>query len=321
MKQVIARPFLLSTVFIAIFAIIGGIFLSRSLFAHKSFAKTVHPTSLSSCGKTVSCKTLPISATNIKKEATATPTPSATPTLSEQNVQNQTTNSGFCLNVPVLLYHHIQPQAIAVQNGQTSLTVDNNIFDSQMAYLATNGYHTISAEALVNAVISHTQLPPKTVVVTADDGYLDIFTYAYPTIQKYHIILNVMVPTGLVGVTSGTNTYYTWDELKQMVDSGMVFAYNHTWSHYPLAQGPVSKDIYEITTAQTQLQQHLGKADPILVYPYGSGQGIAWVENLVKQQGYVAAFSTLYGRYQCDSNLMALPRIHIGNAPLPQYGI
>lgn len=307
MKQAISRPFLLSALLVVLLAIITGISLSRFLFTHKSFAKEKAVTRLPVASKSAT----------LKKEAT----PSATPTLGEGNAQNQTATTGFCLNVPVLMYHHVQPEAIAQQKGQTSLTVDNNIFDSQMAYLVTNGYHTISAETLVNAVISHTQLPPKTVVVTADDGYLDIFTYAYPIIQKYHITLNVMVPTGLVGVTSGTNTYYTWDELKQMVNSGSVFAYNHTWSHYPLAQGPVSKDVYEITTAQTQLAQHLGKTAPILVYPYGSGQGIPWVAALLKQQGFVAAFSTLYGRYQCDSNLMALPRIHIGNAPLSEYGI
>jgi hypothetical protein len=52
---------------------------------------------------------------------TATPTPA--PLL------------GFCLKVPVLMYHHIQPEATAKELGQTSLTVDNGIFDQQMSYL------------------------------------------------------------------------------------------------------------------------------------------------------------------------------------------
>lgn len=227
---------------------------------------------------------------------------------------------GFCLQVPVLLYHHIQPQSIAEEKGQTSLNVDSGIFDQQMGYLATKGYHTISAEELVNALTAHTQLPANSIVVTMDDGYLDNYVYAYPVMQKYHLIGNLMVPTGLLGNTSGTNSYYSWDQLKEMVGSGIMFAYNHTWSHYAMASGPTDKDIFEMKTAQEQLQQHLGKVYPLFVYPYGSGQTLGWVQQLVKANGFVAAFSTLGGRYDCEGNILYLPRIHIGNAPLSSYG-
>lgn len=229
--------------------------------------------------------------------------------------------SGYCLQVPVLLYHHTQPQADAVAKGQTSLTVDNTIFDGQMAYLASSGYTALSAQQLVNAILSHAQVPAKSVVITLDDAYLDNFQYAFPVLQKYHLVGNLMVPTGLLGVNAGTNSYFTWDQLRQMVGSGIMFAYNHTWSHYPMAQGPVQKDTEELTTAQSQLQQYLGTASPIFTYPYGSGQTTGWVEQLLKDKGYVAAFSTLAGTYQCEGNIMALPRIHVGNAPLSSYGL
>lgn len=229
--------------------------------------------------------------------------------------------SGFCLRVPVLLYHHVQPEADAAAKGQTSLTVDSSVFDGQMAYLASKGYTTLTAEQLVNAILSHTTLPAKSVVVTLDDGYIDNYTYAFPILQKYHLIGNLMVPTGLIGNVSGTNSYFSWDQLKQMVGSGVMFAYDHTWSHYALAAGPKDKDEYEVVTGQSQLQQNLGKASPIFVYPYGSGQTLSWVWQLLKDHGFVAAFSTLPGVMQCEGNIMDLPRIHIGNAPLSGYGI
>lgn len=229
--------------------------------------------------------------------------------------------SGFCLSVPVLLYHHTEPQTDAIAKGQTSLNVDSAVFDGQMAYLAANGYTTLSADQLVNAILSHQQVPAKSVVVTLDDGYLDNYNFAFQSFKKYHVTANLMIPTGLLGANSGTNTYYTWDNLKEMVGSGLIFAYNHTWSHFAMAAGPKEKDTYEITTAQQQLQQNLGKASPIFVYPYGSGQTLGWVQSLLKQNGYIAAFSTLPGTYQCEGNLYALPRIHIGNAPLSSYGL
>ena len=120
--------------------------------------------------------------------------------------------TGFCLHVPILTYHHIQPEAAAKELGQTSLTVDNGIFDQQMAYLAGNGYTPILANELINALLGHSQLPGKPVMVTMDDGYVDNATYALPVLQKYNIKANLMLASGLVGVNSDM---LTWDQVNQ----------------------------------------------------------------------------------------------------------
>ena len=83
--------------------------------------------------------------------------------------------SGYCLRVPVLMYHHIQPEAQAKEKGQTALTVDSGFFDKQMQYLAQNGYTTLFANELIDALRNHTGLPAKPVVITIDDGYADNF--------------------------------------------------------------------------------------------------------------------------------------------------
>ncbi len=241
----------------------------------------------------------------------ATLTPAAIPTIP----------SGFCLRVPILYYHHVQPEATAQERGQTNLTVDNGIFDHQMQYLSDNGYTTLSVDSLVNALLSHSQLPPKSILVTLDDGYLDVYTYAFPIFQKYHITANVMIPTGLLGGKSSTNEYMTWDNLKQMVNSGQVFASDHTWSHYAVGGGTEEKDQYEIMTAKQQLEQNLGKSITTFTYPYGSGQALPRVEALLIKDGFKAAFSTLPGSYQCDSAMFDLRRLHVGNTSLSYYGL
>lgn len=282
-----------------------GISIGRSLANNQ---KTTEDAPVALCQGNKLCNAAPLSIFSKEK-------------LTEAGATGNAGGKGFCLPVSVLMYHHVQPQEIAQQRGQTSLNVDNGIFDTQMAYLASHGYTTISATQLVQALLTHTQLPGKDVVVTFDDGYLDNYTYAFPVLQKYHLTGNLMAATGLLGTTAATNEYYSWDQLRQMVGSGVMYAYNHTWSHYPLAQGPADKDRFEVKTGQQQLQDHLGKVDPIFVYPYGSGQTVGWVKKLLREDGYVAAFSTLYGRVSCDGDIMALPRIHVGNASLASYGL
>lgn len=222
--------------------------------------------------------------------------------------------AGFCLSVPVLLYHHIEPIAQAKSEGHSQLTVDADIFDTQMKYLKDHGYRSMSAEELITAVVGHRSVG-KTVVVTLDDGYKDVYDFAFPIARKYGIILNLMIPTGLLE-NSG---YLSWNNLKEMVNSGLVNAYDHTWSHYSLHNGDVQKIEAEIMTAKSQLEQNLGKKVNIFTYPYGSSDQKT-IDILVKN-GFIGAFSTIPSFYQCESYIFALRRNRIGNAPLSSYGL
>lgn len=223
--------------------------------------------------------------------------------------------SGYCLPVPVLVYHHIQPQSEAIRKGQTSLSVDNGIFDLQMRYLSENGFNTINATALINALSSHTSLPPKSILVTVDDGYKDAFAYAFPILQKYHITANFMIATGLLGGSDNMN----WDDINQLKQSGLAYFVDHTWSHYAIVRGSQDKIQYEILTGRQQLEQNTGQSVNIFAYPYGSFNNNAI--STLQRDGFIGAFSTIPGFLQCDSYIMTLHRNHIGNAPLSSYGL
>jgi peptidoglycan/xylan/chitin deacetylase (PgdA/CDA1 family) len=220
----------------------------------------------------------------------------------------------FCLNVPVLLYHHIEPLVIAQQLGHAQLTVDSDYFDQQMAYLNTSGYHSLSADELADALIGHHGLPAKSILITLDDGYGDNYNYAFQILKKYNIAGNFMIPTGLVE----NKGYMTWNQLKEMSGNPLMHIYNHTWSHASLDGAGKDKIEYEITTANNQLESNLVKQVKIFTYPFGSFNDL--VIGVLREHGFSAAFSTINGSMQCESYIFALRRTHIGNAPLPSYG-
>ncbi len=244
-----------------------------------------------------------------------TPSPSPSPSPSPQPSAAVEQLSGFCLNVPVIFYHHIEPLDQAKTEGHAALTVNAGVFEKQMAYLNQAGYTTISLDQLVNALAGHQHLGGKVIVITIDDGYQDLFTYAFPIIQKYHITTSLAIATGLVN-NSG---YITWDQLKQMVGSGQVSTYDHTWSHASLPVLSTSKAQYEIATGKQQLQANLGQNSNVFVYPYGSTS--TNIINLLKSNGFMAAFATTPGITQCDSNIFSLHRTRIGNSALSSYGL
>lgn len=241
------------------------------------------------------------SSASISNAPTSTPTPVAL--------------SGFCLNVPVLLYHHVQPQSQASELGQTSLSVDNVIFEEQMAYLVSNGYTPIYAVRLADALRLQTPLPGKSIVITFDDGYKDAYVYVYPILQKYNLVGNFMIATGLVGSSS----YLSWGEIEEMSRSGLAYFVDHTWSHYAIGYGQRDKIKFEIETAKQQLEQHTGQVVSIFAYPFGSFNSTS-IE-VLRESGFLGAFSTIPGFWQCDSFIMTLHRNHIGNAPLSAYGL
>ncbi len=240
--------------------------------------------------------------------------PSVTPSPPQTTTQPVIPANDYCLHVPVLLYHHIQPLSIAEKLGHGKLTVDSEVFDRQMSYLASSGYITISSDELVNALLNHQQLSPKSVVITLDDGYDDAYSYAFPISKKYNIVMNLMIPSGLLD----NNGYMTWQQLKEMASNSLIKVYNHTWSHAALGLATRDKIESEVTTANTQLQSNLGININIFTYPYGSFSPMAIL--ILKDHGFKAAFSTLPGTLQCESFIMTLHRIHIGNALLSSYG-
>lgn len=250
-----------------------------------------------------------------KPKITAIPlSPTLIPTSTPTPIPTQA-YSGFCLNIPILMYHHIQPEALAKTKNQTSLTVDNDFFDQQMSYITTHGYTIVSASQLVDALRFHTPLARKSIVVTIDDGYKDAYEYAFPILKKYNIPASLMIPTGLLE----GDDYLSWSQLGEMVNSGIINLTDHTWSHYNVARGTADKIKYEIETGKAQLEQHTGVKITLFTYPNGSFGNEAI--KVLQEDGFTGAFTTIPGTYQCDSFILTLHRTRIGNAPLSAYGL
>ena len=287
--------------------LLTAVFFTQFYISNAQKAKPAHPLQLSTGSNNLVSRPYSHSATKKLTESYKSfKSPSPQPQV----------YTGYCLRVPVLTYHHIQPEAIAVQLKQTSLNVDNGMFDQQMAYLASQGYTSISALDLVEALRSHTGLPGKSVVITMDDGYADNDIYALPVLKKYNLKANLMLATGLVGSNSDM---LSWSQVQDMKGSGLYYFTNHTWSHYAVTNGPQSKIESEIDTAAGQIKQYLGQDANIFTYPYGSFNSNA-IQTL-QRKGYVGGFSTIPGQYQCDSFIMTLHRTRIGNSPLSAYGL
>lgn len=199
-------------------------------------------------------------------------------------------------DVPVLNYHKIDYL-------QHALSLSPEEFDSQMAYLANNGYHTISPDQLMAHLNYGKRLPDKPVVITFDDGYLDNYTHAYPILKKYGFTATIFVVTGLIGTDE---RFMNWDQVRQMQQAGFVFG-SHTENHVALDQISIEQAKEELAKSRRVLKEQTGQTARYFAYPTGAYN--LQIEELVREAGYRAAFTIRYGQAGPDSDPYALERI------------
>ncbi|HSW89531.1 MAG TPA: polysaccharide deacetylase family protein [Patescibacteria group bacterium] len=237
----------------------------------------------------------------------STPTPSPTPTPYPPP-------GWHCTTLPILMYHHIEPESSAKDKGQTALTVDPKFFQEQMDYLTEKKYTTMYLSQLADYFDTGTPLPHKPIILSFDDGYDDFYQYALPVLQAHSFKSEAFIPTGLLENAG----YMSWSQIIAASKTGVDIAH-HTWSHANVARSSTASFAQEIDLPITQFASHGFTPMNIFAYPYGTHNSV--IENYLASKGFRIAVTTLPGQTQCKEDRLALHRTRIGNAPLSSYGI
>lgn len=181
--------------------------------------------------------------------------------------------------VPILCYHRFGAKA-------SKLNVTAAAFEAQMDYLARNGYTVIPLQRLARFLDGKEALPPKSVVVTIDDGYRSTYEIAYPVLKKFGFPATVFLYTDFVGASDAM----TWAQMKDMMAGGLVEIQPHSKSHANLTQRlPGESDARyrerirrEVDAPIAALRERLADASFTYAYPYGDVNEYV-VDLLVKQ--------------------------------------
>jgi peptidoglycan/xylan/chitin deacetylase (PgdA/CDA1 family) len=189
------------------------------------------------------------------------------------------------------MYHHVSSVA-ATTDLNYGLTVTDQNFASQLAYLRRRGYHTVLLRQVFAALYHGGRLPDRPIVLTFDDGYLDNYTDALPILRRYHDVGEFNIISGYVGISVGINSYMTWPQLKALVADGMEIG-SHTVDHQDLGTLSDAKLRFELRDSRNTLQQKLAVPVQFIAYPsgepfvHGAPTAQQRVLQLLPQYGYV----------------------------------
>lgn len=205
----------------------------------------------------------------------------------------------------VLMYHSIS------SSESSRWALSERRFLEQVRLLSSEGWKTACVSDLLNAEV----LPPRTVVLTFDDGYADNFEHGFNCLTRYGMKATWFVVSGDVGRRSSwsdddnpSRSMLGSMQLREMAQAGMeVGAHTRTHPRLPGLDAEAIAD--EVAGSKKDLEYILGNEVTSFAYPYGLFNKDC-VE-AVRKAGFKVACTTRTGWFGSDPDMLRVRRVAV----------
>jgi peptidoglycan/xylan/chitin deacetylase (PgdA/CDA1 family) len=191
-----------------------------------------------------------------------------------------------------------------VRRPDTEITPQD--FEKQMQELKDRGITVIGMQDFLAWKRSEKAIPPRSAILTFDDGWKSQYEVAWPILKKFGYTATLFIYTeGVRGGHFGGGEAMTWEMLAEMRDAGFDIE-AHSATHQDLrkpydkvAKKRLSPPEYEqwlqneIVGSKQLLEQRLGIRVNCFAVPYGFYN--EHIREVCKNAGYEAVF-TVYGQ-------------------------
>ncbi|MEU6174164.1 polysaccharide deacetylase family protein [Streptantibioticus parmotrematis] len=193
--------------------------------------------------------------------------------------------------VPVFLYHAVTddpPDWIA------PYAVTPRVFTEQLDRIADAGLTVVPLRRLVTALRGGTRLPPRSAVLTFDDGFADFYWTVTPLLTDRGLPATVYVTTGAVH-TPGTGPngsllppadMLNWRQIGTLDTFGFEIG-DHTVTHPQLDTLSARQVWHEVFDSKRRLEDAL--SHPVYSFAYPHGYSSASVRRAVREAGHTSA--------------------------------
>lgn len=211
-------------------------------------------------------------------------------------------NEGY--DVPIIMYHAIMKDP--ARSGDYVITPD--MLRKDVEYILDNGYTPVFMTDIIDFVNGNGELPEKPIVITFDDGYYNNYLYAYPITKEYNIKAVISIIGKHTVISEGEEKLYeafshvTWDQLREMSQSGLWEVQNHTYDMHEIkgkngllavdGKSPEERNSRiqnDIQKLQELIKENVGNTPNTFTYPFGSYDKSA--VSLIREMGFQAGLS------------------------------
>jgi peptidoglycan/xylan/chitin deacetylase (PgdA/CDA1 family) len=224
----------------------------------------------------------------------------------------------------ILLYHRISPLIPQVSVPDANVTPER--FYEQLAGLKQRNFHFLSLSEAIELDSSGKAWPAKSLVVTFDDGFGNVYLEAFPVLRELEIPATVFLNTAFLDQTEPF-PFDTWgsrwsraapvesyrplhtSECREMLDSGWIEIGAHTHTHQDF-RGKPAELREDLDLCVTSLDERFGIRSPTFAFPYGR---VAWgyaggeLTEAARTTGVTCALTT-----ECKANHQGSDPFHWG---------
>ncbi|SEL36250.1 Peptidoglycan/xylan/chitin deacetylase, PgdA/CDA1 family [Roseateles sp. YR242] len=187
---------------------------------------------------------------------------------------------GSYQTIPVLCYHRL-----GTTGGKMAVSPGN--FAAQMEWLVRNNYHVLKLAQLGPYLEGKQALPPRSVVVTFDDGYESVYRFAFPVLKKLGLPATMFVYTDFLGAGDAL----TWPQLQEMSASGLMDIQSHSKTHRNLIERAAGENDeryarnieQEVVLPRDMLEKRLNAPVRHFAFPYGDANDLV-LDQLTRQK-------------------------------------
>lgn len=186
----------------------------------------------------------------------------------------------------VLMFHMVTKE-MPDDEELNVLYITDEMFKRYCEFFKEN-YNIVSLDEAYALIKNNEEVDESNLLAfTFDDGYDNNYALAYPILKKNGIKANINIIAGYVD--EKYPGYLTWEEIKEMSDSGLIDIGSHTYSshYYTADKVDVSRPVLsafllgesneerrerifsDLKLADDVISRNIDKAINILAYPYG----------------------------------------------------
>ncbi len=207
------------------------------------------------------------------------------------------------VHIPIVMYHYVDKTDRIFNLMQRRMTITPKNFEMQLREFVEEGYSTYFVRDIPDILTGKLTKKEKSVVLTFDDGYDDVYAEAFPLLNKYHVKATIYIMYNYIG----KKDYLTDKQLRTMLESGLIEIGSHTLDHVALKNASRSVLHNQIVLSKKKLEDAYSIKVETFAYPYGvfDEGAIEYFE----QAGYSAGVSVMYGADHSAQNLYHLRRV------------
>lgn len=212
------------------------------------------------------------------------------------------------IRVPILMYHYVSHPPEDADEYRLDLSIAPELFQDHMEYLFYQGYTPISLYQLHDALMTGMSLPPKPVILTFDDGYIDHYTNVFPVLRDYRYTATFFIITGMPD--QNNPAYMSWSQIAEMAQAGMSIE-SHTRDHPSLNRRDYDFLVYQLLGAQQSIEYYTGRQPHMFCYPAGRYDDLTLT--VLGTLPIWRALTTQNGAFHTTDNALELPRLRVSS--------